>query len=52
MHSRRWLFAALLFSGALYVRATESASIPFDVQWRFVRAEVPQAQIPQFDDQT
>ena len=50
MHSRRWLFAALLFSGALYVRATESASIPFDVQWRFVRAEVPQAQTPEFDD--
>jgi beta-galactosidase len=44
------LFAALLFSGALYARATEFASIPFDSQWRFVRAEVPQAQTPEFDD--
>ena len=52
MHCRRWLFAALLFSGALYARATESASIPFDAQWRFIRADVPQAQTPESDDQT
>lgn len=30
----------------------ESASIPFDSQWRFIRAEVPQAPAPAFDDQT
>jgi beta-galactosidase len=30
----------------------ESASIPFDRQWRFVRADLPQAQTPTFDDQT
>ena len=50
IHCRRWLFAALLFSGALYAHATEPASIPFDSQWRFVRAEMPQAQAPEFDD--
>src|ERR1035437_2059494 len=38
--------------GAWYAREMESASIPFDSQWRFIRADVPQAQIPQFDDQT
>ena len=26
--------------------------MPFDAQWRFIRADVPQAQIPQFDDRT
>ena len=52
IHCRRWLFAVLLFSGAWYARAMESASIPFAAQWRFIRADVPQTQIPQFDDQT
>jgi beta-galactosidase len=42
-----WL-AALLCSGALSANA---ASASFDHQWRFVRAEVPQAQMPEFDDQ-
>ena len=50
MHSRRWLFAVLLFSGAWYTHAMESASIPFDRQWRFARVDVPQAQTPGFDD--
>ena len=41
-----WL-GALLLGGALWASA---ASIPFDSQWRFVRADVPQAQAPEFDD--
>jgi beta-galactosidase len=44
------LFAVLLFSGAWYAHAMESASIPFDSQWRFVRADLPPAQTPAFDD--
>ncbi len=41
------LLAVLLLGGALYASA---ASIPFNSQWRFVRADVPQAQAPEFDD--
>jgi beta-galactosidase len=49
-HCRRWLLAALLLGGAWCVRATESTSMLFDSQWRFIRAEVPPAQLPEFDD--
>lgn len=50
MCSRRWLWAALLFSGALYARAMDSNSVPFDSQWRFVRNDVPGAEALGFDD--
>jgi beta-galactosidase len=46
------LFVALLFSGVLGAGAAEPTSVPFDRQWRFIRAEVPQAPAPAFDDQT
>jgi beta-galactosidase len=42
----RW-FAALLLGGALCANA---ATLPFDSQWRFLRADVPQAQAYEFDD--
>ena len=46
-HRRSWWFAFLLLGGMLCAGA---ASIPFDRQWQFVRADVPQAQTPDFDD--
>ncbi len=42
-----WLLAVLLFGGVLCATA---ASMPFNSQWRFVRADVPQAQTVAFDD--
>ncbi len=42
-----WFGAILLLGGALCARAN---SIPFDGQWRFVRADVPQATAREFDD--
>jgi len=50
--SRLWLFVVLLSGGALSVNAADPASVSFNAQWRFVRAEVPQAQQPEFDDRT
>lgn len=47
-----WQFTVPLLIGTVCATTAESASVPFDAQWRFIRADVPQAQIPQFDDQT
>ncbi len=50
MRGWRWWLAARLLLGALSVKAMEPAAVPFDRQWRFVRADVQQAQTPGFDD--
>jgi hypothetical protein len=50
MHGWRWWLAALLLGGAMSIGAAEPASVPFDSQRRFVRADLPQAQTPEFED--
>jgi beta-galactosidase len=51
-HAKPGVFLAMLLLGAWWATAAEPLAVPFDSQWRFVRADLPQAQTPQFDDQT
>lgn len=51
-HAIPGVFLAMLLLGAWWATAAEPLAVPFDSQWRFVRADLPQAQTPQFDDQT
>ncbi|MFZ0826336.1 MAG: glycoside hydrolase family 2 TIM barrel-domain containing protein [Verrucomicrobiia bacterium] len=43
------MLAGLLLGGAWCANAV---TVPFDSQWRFLRADVPQAQAPEFDDRS
>ena len=49
-HAKPGVFLAMLLLGAWWATAAEPLAVPFDSQWRFVRAEMPQAPTPEFDD--
>jgi len=46
LRCQTWRFASFLLGGAFCVKA----AVPFDAQWRFVRADAPRAQAQEFDD--
>jgi beta-galactosidase len=52
IHLRRWVWAAWLLASAISAGAGGSRAVPFDDQWRFSRADDPQATQPEFDDRT
>jgi beta-galactosidase len=44
------LFVAMFLVAAGWAQAAQPSAVPFCSQWRFVRADDPQAQQPQFND--
>jgi beta-galactosidase len=51
MHCKQWLLTILLLLGARKLEAAEPLRISFDADWRFLRADEPQARNADFDDQ-